>query len=196
VARENRGSWYTSYSKAVGSARTRSWSSNFVEWRQTAEIGDIGDLTSLCALRPGTAIAADVGGENVQGLVERVAQTPGTGRTIIKPALERRQQGQLVRFADDLKKLTGARKTAFDAIDEVAARQKAVAGPRYSAAYAADVSGAPEVQEIRKLMATPDGRRAWAHSRRIATNEDGVTLPDLDRAVLDTPHGRLLEARA
>jgi hypothetical protein len=49
---------------------------------------------ALNAERPGVAVPADAGGENVRGLVERVAQTPGAGRTIIKPALTERQQGR------------------------------------------------------------------------------------------------------
>jgi hypothetical protein len=57
--------------------------------------------------RPGVATLADVGGENVRGLVERVAQTPGAGRTQVVPALTQRQQGQAARLSQDLRSLTG-----------------------------------------------------------------------------------------
>jgi hypothetical protein len=61
----------------------------------------------LYATGPGVATLADAGGENVKGLLERVAQTPGAGRTIVVPALTERQQGQMGRIVGDLGELTG-----------------------------------------------------------------------------------------
>ncbi|SER18907.1 hypothetical protein SAMN04244573_03056 [Azotobacter beijerinckii] len=55
---------------------------------------------------PGSAMPADAGGENVQGLLERVAQTPGAGRTQVIPALTERQQGQGQRLGDTLEDVT------------------------------------------------------------------------------------------
>lgn len=54
---------------------------------------------------PGAALPADAGGENVQGLLERVAQTPGAGRTQVIPALTERQQAQPQRITDTLQDL-------------------------------------------------------------------------------------------
>jgi hypothetical protein len=95
---------------------------------------------ALNAERPGVATLADAGGENVKGLVERVAQTPGAGRTQVVPALTARQQGQANRIAADLKSLTGTHKTAVQAIDETMRARKAAADPLYEKAYAVDVS--------------------------------------------------------
>lgn len=54
------------------------------------------------------ALPVDAGGENVAGLLERVANTPGAGRTKIIPALNERQSAQPDRVAEQLYKLTGA----------------------------------------------------------------------------------------
>jgi hypothetical protein len=90
--------------------------------------------------RPGVATLADAGGENVKGLVERVAQTPGAGRTQVVPALSDRQKGQANRIAVDLRSLTGTHKTAVQAIDETMKARSQAAKPLYEKAYAVDVS--------------------------------------------------------
>jgi hypothetical protein len=71
----------------------------------------------------------------VRGLVERVAQTPGAGRTQVVPALTQRQQGQAARLANDLRSLTGTARTAHQAITEVTAERAAAARPLYQRAY-------------------------------------------------------------
>ena len=80
------------------------------------------------------ATVSDVGGENVRGLTERVAQTPGAGRTTVIPFLEGRQKGQADRIADDLSQLTGTHKSAFDAINDTMQERAAQAKPAYDAA--------------------------------------------------------------
>lgn len=90
--------------------------------------------TQLAAERPGVATLADAGGENVKGLVERVAQTPGAGRTQVVPSLTVRQQGQMTRIADDLSNLTGQSRGAFQAIEQTMAARKAAADPLYQQA--------------------------------------------------------------
>lgn len=85
--------------------------------------------------RPGVATLADAGGENVRGLVERVAQTPGAGRTQVVPALTQRQQGQAMRLANDLRSLTGTTRTAHQAITDVTSERAAAARPLYQRAY-------------------------------------------------------------
>jgi hypothetical protein len=84
--------------------------------------------------RPGVATVADVGGENVKGLLERVSQTPGAGRTIAIPALTERQNGQLSRISDDLTSLTGTNKTAYTAIKDTMEERSQAAKPLYDAA--------------------------------------------------------------
>lgn len=110
------------------------------------------DLAAARNVRPGATLA-DVGGENVQGLVERIAQTPGAGRTIIVPALTERQGMQLVRLSSDLGELTAspgnfanARKTAFEAIKETMDQRAQAARPLYRKAVDEfDASSVPEI---------------------------------------------------
>ena len=83
--------------------------------------------------RPGATLA-DVGGENVRGLVERVAQTPGAGRTTVVPFLTARQEQQADRIADDLSQLTGTKKSAFQAVTETMAQRQAQGRPLYDQA--------------------------------------------------------------
>lgn len=99
----------------------------------------------LQAVRPGVATVADAGGENVRGLVERIAQTPGAGRTTVVPALTQRQQGQLGRISNDLRTLTGTRQTATQAIEETMERRATDARPLYDAAFNFNAREIPEV---------------------------------------------------
>jgi len=91
--------------------------------------------TELNAIRPGVATLADVGGENVRGLVERVAQTPGAGRTQVTPALTTKQQGQALRLSTDLRSLTGTTRSAYQAAEEMTAERATAASPLYQTAY-------------------------------------------------------------
>jgi hypothetical protein len=88
---------------------------------------------ALSADRPGATLA-DVGGENVRGLMERVAQTPGAGRTITQPFLNSRQEAQAGRIADDLSELTGTKKSAFEAVTETMAEREKQGKPLYDQA--------------------------------------------------------------
>jgi hypothetical protein len=97
------------------------------------------------AERPGVATIADVGGENVRGLVERVAQTPGAGRTQVVPTLTARQEQQADRLVTDLRTLTGTAKTANQAIDDTIAARATAAKPLYDEAFKFDAASSPEV---------------------------------------------------
>ncbi len=85
--------------------------------------------------RPGTASIADVGGENIRGIVERVAQAPGGGRAQIVPRLQGRQAQQAGRLASDLRSLTGTTRTAREAIIETMANRRQTANPIYRGAF-------------------------------------------------------------
>ena len=100
----------------------------------------------LAADRPGVATLADAGGENVKGLVERVAQTPGAGRTQVVPSLTVRQQGQMMRLSDDLGKMTGTSRTAHQAIEETMAARKADAKPLFDKAMDFNARAVPEIE--------------------------------------------------
>lgn len=99
----------------------------------------------LYATRPSVATLADAGGENVKGLVERVAQTPGAGRTIVVPALTERQQGQMGRIASDIRELTDTHRTAVQAIGETMAARKTAADPLYETAMNFNAREVPEL---------------------------------------------------
>lgn len=135
---------------------------------------------------PGTAIPADAGGENVQGLIERVAQTPGAGRSQVIPALTERQQGQPQRITDilqdltkseqdsfnraaeDLGRATGSKRTAFQAVEEAMAQRSRDAQPLYAKAYQEAVPWSTELEELFKRPVMQDAYRA---AERRAGNE-------------------------
>lgn len=103
-------------------------------------------LTNTQADRPGATLA-DVGGENVRGLVERVAQTPGAGRTQVVPALTARQEQQADRIVTDLRSLTGTARTATQAIDDTIAERATAAKPLYDDAFNFNARAVPEIVE-------------------------------------------------
>jgi hypothetical protein len=87
-------------------------------------------LTEIRRIRPQATIA-DVAGENVRGLVERIGQTPGAGVAKVAPRFTERQQAQLGRVAEDLRSLTGTSRTAYQAIESTMAGRAATARPLY-----------------------------------------------------------------
>ncbi|GEC15259.1 hypothetical protein [Nitrobacter winogradskyi] len=93
--------------------------------------------------RPGVASLADAGGENVRGLVERIAQSPGAGRTKVVPALIERQQGQLDRLSDELSRLTGANRNLTETVEQKIVERKGASKPLYDEAYSFDVATSP-----------------------------------------------------
>ncbi|EJW11244.1 hypothetical protein A33M_3322 [Rhodovulum sp. PH10] len=119
----------------------------------------------LQTVRPGVANLADAGGENVRGILERVAQTPGAGRTTVVPYLTGRQQGQANRIANDLRGLAGAHQSARQAIDEVIASRSADAAPLYRAAY--EAGDRPIITPgLEALTGSPAVTRAMANAAR------------------------------
>jgi hypothetical protein len=124
---------------------------------QRAVLRDRGIQRTVPAERAGIATLPDVYGENVRGLLERLAQTPGAGRTTVFPSMVARQEPQLVRTAEDLKSLLGTRQTAQQSIKQQLALRTKEATPAYKAAYDAGdrliwndelerLSAVPEVQ--------------------------------------------------
>lgn len=130
----------------------------------------------LSETRPGVATLADAGGENVRGLVERVAQTPGAGRTQVVPALTGRQQGQLGRVSVDLQHLTGTHQSARTAIDETMAQRAKDANPIYKEAFNFNAREVPEVA------------RAWEAASNTGWGQFILRSPDF-RRTLQTEYG-------
>ncbi len=135
---------------------------------------------------PGAAMPADAGGENVKGLLERVSQTPGAGRSQVIPALTERQQGQPQRItstlqeltkserdsfnraADDLGRATGNKRGAHQATEEAMAQRARDAQPLYEKAYQEPVPWSHELEKLFERPAMQDGYRLAA---RRAANE-------------------------
>lgn len=153
-----------------------------------AIVRDADDPASLMARandlameRPGVATLADVGGENVRGLVERVAQTPGAGRTQVVPALTSRQQSQAARISADLRSLTGTNKTAFQAINDTIAERAEAAKPLYKSAFEVDLTqsqeGVAALQTFAREIETGWGQAIYKSPklRRTLQTEYGVT---------------------
>jgi len=141
--------------------------------QRTSEAGNI---------RPGVATVADVGGENVKGLVERIAQTPGAGRTQVIPALTGRQQSQIGRISSDLTGLTGTSKSAYQAVSETMEQRAKDAKPIYDEAFNFNARAVPEI--VREwTLATADGfGKAFMQRpefRRTLQTEYGIKDPDL-----------------
>jgi hypothetical protein len=128
------------------------------------------------AIRPGIASLGDVGGENVRGLVERVAQTPGAGRTTVIPALTARQQSQMTRLSDDIQTLTGTRQTATQAIADTMEQRATAAKPLYDEAFTFDAATAPEVVTT------------WQHLTSTGWGQHIVRSPEF-RRTLQTEYG-------
>jgi hypothetical protein len=126
--------------------------------------------------RPGVATLADAGGENVRGLVERVAQTPGAGRTTVVPFLTERQQGQMMRLSGDLKTLTGTSKSATEAVDETMKQRKQDATPLYKEAFDFNAREHPEIV------------RAWSEITSTGYGRSFLMRPDF-RKTLQTEYG-------
>lgn len=133
-------------------------------------------VDDLSRSRPGVATLADVGGENVRGLVERVAQTPGAGRTQIVPALTSRQRGQMSRLTTDLRSLTGTQTSAFKAIQETMEERANTAKPLYDAAMNFNAREVPEIVQ------------AWQRVTSTGWGKHVLSSPDLKKT-LQTEYG-------
>lgn len=140
----------------------------------------VGAAREAEAVRPGGVMLADVGGENVRGLVERVAQTPGAGRTQVVPALTERQRGQMVRLVGDLRSGTGTARTALEATEEAMTQRATAARPLYDRAMEADISGANALSEVWQDVTSKGFGRDILRGRELRNmlaTEHGITDP-------------------
>lgn len=122
----------------------------------------------LAARQPDTAIPADAGGENVRGIVERLANTPGQSRSTIVETLAQRQAAQRTRLSDQARSLSGVNRSADTAIDETMAQRAREAGPLYAAAHAEEV---PWTADLQSLMQRPAMQAAYRDAERRAANQ-------------------------
>lgn len=147
----------------------------------------VGRLTAQQAERPGVATLADAGGENVRGLVERIAQTPGAGRTQVIPALTGRQTAQAGRISEDLKALTGTNKSAVQTIEETMEARAAEAKPLYDKAMNFNARAEPDiVNAFSRAISTGWGQHIAKSSsfRKTLATEYGIDAKDVKDAPL------------
>lgn len=155
---------------------------------------DSGLTGAVPASREGIATVADQGGENVKGLLERVSQTPGAGRTDLVPFLSERQNRQLSRLSTDLKYLTGTEQTALEATGKQIAERTKASAPLYEQAY--NIGDKPIwSNEIERLTAVPEVQSAmhsavtgWQRSQ--IANGYGAMKPG---AMVDKDSGGILK---
>jgi hypothetical protein len=122
----------------------------------------------LAAQQPGSAIPADAGGDNVRGLVERLATAPGQARTTVTDTLTARQAAQGERIASAARSLSGVNRSADTAIDETIAQRARESAPLYAAAHAEEVPWSPQLQS---LMERPAMQAAYRDAERRAANQ-------------------------
>lgn len=122
----------------------------------------------LAAQQPTSAIPADAGGDNVRGLVERLATVPGQARSIVTDTLTARQSSQGARIADRARSLSGVNRSADAAIDDTIAQRSRESAPLYAAAHAEEVPWSPQLQS---LMERPAMQAAYRDAERRAANQ-------------------------
>lgn len=122
----------------------------------------INELATARAERPGSAALGDVGGENIAGMTERLATTPGPGVQTVIPRLNARQEQQAARLSMDLAQYTGSRRSAIDAVKETMDARKAAADPLYQDAMKFDATQSPElVSSFQKETSTGWGKTVF-----------------------------------
>lgn len=126
----------------------------------------INELATARAERPGTAALGDVGGENVAGMTERLATTPGPGVQTVIPRLNARQEQQAARLSMDLGQFTGNRRSALEATRQTIETRAQAATPLYQRAYS-DGDVAIWSPELERLSSSPTVRSAMQGAVRI-----------------------------
>jgi hypothetical protein len=127
--------------------------------------------------RPGAATLLDIGGENITGLGERIAATPGAGRAQLIPTLTAWQREQRTRIADDLRDALGTTQSATATVDDMIASQAANARPLYRIAQDFQAERVPEVAAAFQDATRSGYGRAAVNSRafrQLLESEYGV----------------------
>ena len=124
------------------------------------------------------AIIPDVAGESTRGLARASAAVSGEGRDIATKTLDERAANLGDEIANDVGDVLAGGKSAADALDEIATRQKANAGTDYNAAFVQE--GSPVTVEVgddlKRLFALPSFDEAVEQARNLA-KFDGVEIP-------------------
>jgi hypothetical protein len=122
-------------------------------------------LAAARTARPGAASLLDIGGENITGLGERIAATPGAGRAQLVPTLTTWQREQRTRIADDLRDALGTTQSATATVDDMIAAQAQNARPRYDIALDFRAERVPEVVAAWQEATRPGYGRSTTQQR-------------------------------
>jgi hypothetical protein len=127
------------------------------------------------------AVPADTGGPNVLGQAWRVASQPGPGKAIAKRVLDERDVLQAERILAPVEGSLGKGSEAYGTLAETLARRSEAAKPLYAQAHATVVESLTPT--MKRVLATPNGKKAWADAARKAAND--VDWPAKDIPALD-----------
>ena len=94
-----------------------------------------GGLNPASPVGAGDSLAT-VGGQNVQGVVEKLANKPGPARSIVSDYFDNLMQQQPQVIADAVKGAMGSNGGVSDLIDNVASQRASAAAPLYEKAFA------------------------------------------------------------
>ena len=128
------------------------------------------------AVIPDTMIA-DVGGEATRRLSRASANVSGDGADVATKALDERQLGLGDQIADDVDNVLGSSKSATEAIEEIAERQKLNANDDYNKAF--NLDGKPvtvSVDKIKPFLNLPAFDDAFEQATILA-RLDGFNMP-------------------
>lgn len=117
---------------------------------------------------------ADVGGEPVQALTERVAKSPSRGADLLRDAFDNRQKLQLRRLSAQLRLRSGTKvRDIEDAVLESQASRAAASAPLYDEAFSAPVPQSLG-DDFADLTKTGFGKQAAQRARKTLQTEFNV----------------------
>jgi hypothetical protein len=144
--------------------------------RDGSTLDDLVDQARL-AIKQGKPVSlADIGGENVRGLMAAAANVPGKAKQALTTDVMDRQAGQGGRLLQDAAgKMKLGLQNVYALKDKLIAQRSRDAKPLYDAAYAKSVQLDGALQQ---QLDNPEFQRAYTLGKSIAAIE-GVELPPL-----------------
>lgn len=124
---------------------------------------------------------ADLGDENVRGLLGNAARKPGEARTFTKKTLDERDAAAGDRLVADVREAFGGETSAYRAVKDLTTAQARAAAPLKEEAFAANQSVASKT--IDAILDSPDGKGALRDAARIMQN-DGTRMGRPDPELL------------
>lgn len=152
----------------------------------TRDMQSPADVIAAARANPG-APAFHGGGQNLQGLAEVIAKSPGAGGQIIPKAVRAHQAQATDRVTDNIAAGLGGRNDYFATVEAMQDARRAQAQPILAEAFAAPIGGAVYQAEIAPIMARLP-RGALDHAVDIA-RRDGRAPEELGFITKPVPGG-------